>query len=97
MSKFSDIASARRAAEHGKAVRTVARFDVRFTRYLDQDGEAVAELPAFARDAVRLVPMYRHMVLTRLFDAKAVALPGGARRGCGRGDAAGRRPAAQLP
>ena len=75
MSMFSDIASARRAAtEHRKAIRTVARFDVRFTRYLDQDGEPVAELPAFARDAVRLVPMYRHMVLTRLFDGKAVAL-----------------------
>jgi 2-oxoisovalerate dehydrogenase E1 component alpha subunit len=75
MSKFTDIASVRRTApERGKASRSVARFEVRFTRYLDQDGTPVAELPAFARDAARLVPMYRHMVLTRLFDEKAVAL-----------------------
>ncbi len=74
MPKFTDIASARRAAEHGKASRSVARFEVRFTRYLDQDGQPVAELPAFAHDAARLVPMYRHMVLTRMFDERAVAL-----------------------
>ena len=75
MSTFTDIASARRAAtEQGKASRSVARFEVRLTRYLDQDGNPVAELPAFARDAAALVPMYRHMVLTRLFDQKAVAL-----------------------
>lgn len=75
MPTFTDIASARRAAaEHGKASRPVARFEVRLTHYLDPDGKPVAELPAFARDAARLVPMYRHMVLTRLFDEKAVAL-----------------------
>ena len=47
MSTFTDIASARRAAtEHGKASRSVAQFEVRLTRYLDQDGNPVAELPA---------------------------------------------------
>ena len=31
-------------------------------------------LPEFARDAAALVPLYRAMVLTRRFDAKAIAL-----------------------
>jgi 2-oxoisovalerate dehydrogenase E1 component alpha subunit len=74
MSTFADITAARRAAEHGKASRAVAHFEVRFTRYLDQDANPVAELPAFARETDRLVAMYRHMVLTRAFDRKAVAL-----------------------
>ncbi|HZF31960.1 MAG TPA: pyruvate dehydrogenase (acetyl-transferring) E1 component subunit alpha [Gammaproteobacteria bacterium] len=75
MSTFTDIAAARRAVDdRGKASRAVARFEVRFTRYLDQDGNAVAELPAFARDPARLLSVYRNMVLTRLFDRKAVAL-----------------------
>lgn len=42
--------------------------------YLDRDGKPVAELPAFAREPRELVSMYRAMVLTRTFDAKAVAL-----------------------
>jgi 2-oxoisovalerate dehydrogenase E1 component alpha subunit len=74
MSTFVDIAAARRAAEHGKASRPVAHFEVRFTRYLDQDGNPAAEMPAFATTADRLLPMYRSMVLTRAFDRKAVAL-----------------------
>lgn len=52
----------------------VASFEIRFTRYLDHEGKAAAELPEFARDAKALVPLYGAMVLTRAFDAKAVAL-----------------------
>ena len=52
----------------------VARFEIRATRYLDQEGKAVAPLPAFARDPTALVPAYRVMVLMRALDAKAVAL-----------------------
>ena len=32
------------------------------------------ELPGFARDPEALVPLYRAMVLSRRFDAKAIAL-----------------------
>ena len=53
---------------------TVARFTVDYTRFLDPSGKAVAELPAFARDPASLVALYRAMVLTRAFDARAVAL-----------------------
>lgn len=65
--------SALAASGYGDS-RCVERFEIRFTRLLDADGRAVGELPEFARDAAVLLPMYRNMVLTRLFDRKAVAL-----------------------
>jgi 2-oxoisovalerate dehydrogenase E1 component alpha subunit len=52
----------------------VARFEIPYTRYLDQRGRIVQELPAFARDPRALVPDYRAMVLMRALDAKAIAL-----------------------
>lgn len=53
---------------------TVARFEVRRTAYLAADGSVVNSLPDFAHDADTLVPLYRAMVLTRIFDEKAIAL-----------------------
>ncbi len=44
------------------------------TRFLDPDGVVAAPLPAFAQQADALIQLYRDMVLTRVFDAKAVAL-----------------------
>jgi 2-oxoisovalerate dehydrogenase E1 component alpha subunit len=52
----------------------VAQFSVPFTRHLESDGTAVGALPPFAGNPVDLVPLYRGMVLARIFDAKAVAL-----------------------
>ncbi|AKU11822.1 pyruvate dehydrogenase E1 component (alpha subunit) oxidoreductase protein [Azoarcus sp. CIB] len=52
----------------------VARFEVEFTRFLDAEGEATQELPAFTLDAANLIPLYRAMQLTRAFDTKAIAL-----------------------
>jgi pyruvate dehydrogenase E1 component alpha subunit len=52
----------------------VARFEVRYTQYLDSQGKAVQPLPEFARDPRNLVPAYRAMVLMRALDAKAIAL-----------------------
>jgi pyruvate dehydrogenase E1 component alpha subunit len=52
----------------------VATFQIRYTRFLDPAGEPAGALPAFARDPAALIPLYRAMVLTRAFDAKAVAL-----------------------
>ncbi|MFN3745858.1 MAG: pyruvate dehydrogenase (acetyl-transferring) E1 component subunit alpha [Hyphomicrobiaceae bacterium] len=46
----------------------------RITRYLEPTGAAVSSLPAIAGKAETLVALYRAMVLTRLFDEKAVAL-----------------------
>ncbi len=52
----------------------VASFDIRFTRYIDHDGNAVAALPEIAKDPDALLPLYRAMVLNRTFDKQAIAL-----------------------
>ncbi len=52
----------------------VAQFTISLTRMLDQGGEAVGPLPWFAQNPKELVALYRAMVLTRTFDAKAIAL-----------------------
>src|SRR5438046_10255739 len=52
----------------------VARFEIRYSRFLDPKGNAVRPLPDFAADRAELVALYRAMVLARAFDAKAVAL-----------------------
>jgi 2-oxoisovalerate dehydrogenase E1 component alpha subunit len=52
----------------------VARFEIRYSRFLDPKGNAVRPLPDFARDRAELAALYRGMVLARRFDAKAVAL-----------------------
>lgn len=54
--------------------RTVARFAVDRVEILGEDGRVRGELPDFAKDPAALVPLYRAMVLTRTFDAKAIAL-----------------------
>jgi pyruvate dehydrogenase E1 component alpha subunit len=65
-------AIAKTAPEPGTAV--VARFEIRYRRFLDPKGNAVCSLPDFAADRAELVALYRAMVLARVFDAKAVAL-----------------------
>jgi 2-oxoisovalerate dehydrogenase E1 component alpha subunit len=53
---------------------TVASFSISHTGFIDPQGEATGPLPPFAADSEALADMYRAMVLTRLFDKKAVAL-----------------------
>jgi len=43
-------------------------------RFIDPSAAAVAPLPDFARDPAQLIKLYRAMILTRAFDAKAIAL-----------------------
>lgn len=52
----------------------VAAFSIERTRYLDSNGQVAQELPAFAQDPETLVGLYKAMVLTRTFDAKAISL-----------------------
>jgi pyruvate dehydrogenase E1 component alpha subunit len=52
----------------------VAQFSIDFTRYLEPDGTVRGKLPEFAADPANLVALYCAMLLTRAFDAKAVAL-----------------------
>jgi 2-oxoisovalerate dehydrogenase E1 component alpha subunit len=53
---------------------TIASFVIKRRRCLAPDGEVAADLPAFAKDPAQLIRLYRAMVLTRAFDAKAMAL-----------------------
>jgi len=55
-------------------VSIVARFEVRYSQFLDPQGGVVAPLPEFARSPRNLVALYRWMVLMRAYDAKAIAL-----------------------
>ena len=52
----------------------VAEFAIEYTQFLDPSGRPTQPLPEFAREPAALIPLYRAMVLTRRFDAKAVAL-----------------------
>jgi pyruvate dehydrogenase E1 component alpha subunit len=53
-------------------MRTVADFKIQYRQILDQAGNAVGALPAFAKDDAELKRMYRAMVLVRAFDTKCV-------------------------
>ena len=53
---------------------TVAHFDIPYTRVIAPDGTVEGDLPDFARDVGEVVELYRAMVRTRTFDARAVAL-----------------------
>lgn len=56
------------------ATQRVAQFEVLLTRFIDSEGKAHGDLPAFAKDREQMRAMYRWMVITRAFDKKAVAL-----------------------
>ena len=53
---------------------TAASFTIEKHQVLDEKGDVVAPLPPFAQDPESLAALYRAMVLTRAFDAKAVAM-----------------------
>lgn len=53
---------------------TVARFEIAYSRCLDPEGKLVAPLPPTLRKPADLIALYRALVRTRAFDAKAVAL-----------------------
>src|SRR6185436_18552659 len=53
---------------------TVASFEIQRVAFLDHHGNVIAAVPEFARDPQNLIALYRSMMLTRTFDAKAIAL-----------------------
>ena len=55
-------------------MKTTATFNVACVGIIGPDGKTHAPLPAFASDHAVLRELYRAMVLTRTFDARAVAL-----------------------
>lgn len=53
---------------------TIASFEVTYTQYLNEQGKILSALPTFAQDKAHLLKLYKQMVLTRVFDTKAIAL-----------------------
>jgi len=53
---------------------TVAQFQIDFTRILDETGQIVGEIPDSLEKPEDVQAVYRLMVRTRVFDAKAIAL-----------------------
>ena len=65
----------------GARMTVVAQFEIDRSRFIGPNGETLSELPEFATDRAALVDLYRWMLLTRTFDAKAVALQRSGRLG----------------
>ncbi len=54
---------------------TVAKFEIKYTQYLDSNGKLTnKKLPAFAKDVNTLKSLYREMAKIRQLDSKAYAL-----------------------
>ena len=55
-------------------LKTVAEFEIKYSQFLDAEGNLAADAPPLATDTGELLKMYRYMTLVRTFDAKAVNL-----------------------
>ncbi len=55
-------------------VAKLTKFTIEYSQILNEQSELVAALPEFAKDPQALINMYEAMVLTRVFDKKAIAL-----------------------
>jgi 2-oxoisovalerate dehydrogenase E1 component alpha subunit len=54
--------------------RIAAEFEIPYRQYLDPSAQLVGEPPEFARNPDTMTSLYRAMTLSRIFDAKAIAL-----------------------
>ncbi|MDX2164560.1 MAG: pyruvate dehydrogenase (acetyl-transferring) E1 component subunit alpha [Gammaproteobacteria bacterium] len=54
--------------------KLVAEFSIEYHQYLNAESKVVDSLPEFAKNFDHLKKLYKHMVLTRTFDTKAIAL-----------------------
>lgn len=55
--------------------KTAATFQIQHSQFLNPSGEAIqSPLPDWAKNGEALIPLYRNMVQTRTFDAKAINL-----------------------
>jgi 2-oxoisovalerate dehydrogenase E1 component alpha subunit len=54
--------------------KIAAEFTIPYYQYLNSESKVVSPLPEFAKDFEHLKKLYKHMVLTRTFDTKSIAL-----------------------
>jgi 2-oxoisovalerate dehydrogenase E1 component alpha subunit len=52
----------------------VATFNIYYQQFLNPEGQLTQDLPDFAQDPQHLLHLYKTMVFTRIFNAKAIAL-----------------------
>lgn len=52
----------------------IAQFTIPYYQFLNRNGAILEPLPSFAQEPKNLLALYRHMLLTRTLDAKAVNL-----------------------
>lgn len=55
-------------------MKIVAKFEIPYYQFLDENGIPTQSLPEFAKNPEELIKLYRVMTLMRVFDTKAVAL-----------------------
>jgi pyruvate dehydrogenase E1 component alpha subunit len=55
-------------------LKTAAQFEIGYEQFINEHGKAAKKLPKFAEKPAELIEMYRVMTLTRVFDARAIAL-----------------------
>ncbi len=55
-------------------MKIVAQFEIPYFQYLDEHGQLASDAPEFAKNPEHLVRLYQQMVLSRVFDTKAIAL-----------------------
>lgn len=55
-------------------MKTVAEFSIQYHQFLNEEGQVVQTLPAFANDHNHLIQLFTSMQRTRLLDAKAVLM-----------------------
>lgn len=55
-------------------MKIIDRFEVPYYQYLNEEGQLAEDAPALAKDMVKLLQLYRFMVLARTMDTKAIAL-----------------------
>jgi len=59
---------------NNEEINIAASFDIPYIQYLNHEAKVEKDLPDFTKDKDFLLNLYRNMVLTRLFDNKAISL-----------------------
>lgn len=72
--KATQNASTLRRTGVDAASKTIANFSIRYIQYLDEAGNVLHDLPAFAEDNAILLKLFRNMLLLHHFDRKVLML-----------------------
>jgi 2-oxoisovalerate dehydrogenase E1 component alpha subunit len=71
---FKPASAAPGTPDYAVAARSVAQFEVKYVQYVNEHGEILHPLPAFAADDALLLRLFRAMKVSQQFDHKVVML-----------------------